>query len=379
MSNKINLLYFVVEDWYFWSHRKSLALAAANKGFEIHVMTRVNKHGEKIRELGFNLIPIELDRHGGNLYYELILLLQVIKTYKRLKPEIVHHISTKPILYGTIAAVFSKISHVVNTFPGFGYLFNSQKIKHKIVSNILKKVFILLFKKKSLMVIVQNIDNAEYLVNEGICNKKSITIIKGSGVDLGEYLPSNVKKKVPVILFAARLLWQKGIADFISAAGIVKKNRESVRFIIVGKPDTNNPDSVTIADLLKWDVKERVEWWGYRSDMATVIAQSSIVVLPTFYGEGVPRILIESAACGKPIITTNIPGCRDIVKHEINGFLVPTHDPVTIARYLERLIDDHELCLKMGSEGRKMVASEFAIEKINTETLQVYDKLLGVP
>jgi glycosyltransferase involved in cell wall biosynthesis len=377
LNKKINILYFVAEDWYFWSHRKLLALAALDKGYDVYVVSRVNNHGQKIEDLGFKLIPITIDRHGKNIIKELKLLKEIIKIYRRIRPDIVHQIAIKPILYGTIATLFTRTTKIANTFPGLGYVFESKRFKDISIRFFLINIFKLLFMLRPVKVIVQNKDNANLLISEGVCKEKDLSLIRGSGVDLREYVQSDDVSDTPIILFASRLLWQKGIADFVAAASIVRKNITNVRFVIVGEPDKNNPNSVPEATLNEWNEGGLVEWWGYQSQMPKTLSKVKMVVLPSFYGEGVPKILIEAAACEKPIITTDMPGCREIVIHKHNGFLVEPHSPEAIAEHVKQLLEDDELCKQMGKEGRRLVESEFSIEKVNLETLLIYDELLG--
>jgi glycosyltransferase involved in cell wall biosynthesis len=370
-------LYFVAEDWYFWSHRRLLALAALDKGYDVYVVTRVNNYGQKIVDLGFKLIPITIDRHSKNIFLELRLLKEIIKIYRRIRPDLVHQIAMKPILYGTTATLFTRATKIVNTFPGLGYVFESKRFKDISIRFFLINIFKYLFMLRPVKVIVQNKDNANLLISESVCKEKDLSLIRGSGVDLREYVQSDEVSDTPIILFASRLLWQKGIADFVAAASIVRKNITNVRFVIVGEPDKNNPNSVPEATLNEWNEGELVEWWGYQSQMPKTLSRVKMVVLPSFYGEGVPKVLIEAAACEKPIITTDMPGCREIVIHKHNGFLVEPHSPEVIAEHVKQLLEDDELCKQMGKEGRRLVESEFSIEKVNLETLLIYGELLG--
>jgi len=370
-------LYFVAEDWYFWSHRRLLALAALDKGYDVYVVTRVNDYAQKINDLGIKLIPIKIDRHGKNIIQELKLIKEIIEIYKKIKPDIVHQIAIKPILYGTIATLFVKTRKIVNTFPGLGHVFESKRFWDRKIRFFLMNIFKLLFKIRPVKVIVQNMDNADLLINAGVCEERNLSLIRGSGVDLREYIQSDEVSNSPIILFASRLLWQKGLADFVAAASIVRESNTNVRFVIVGEPDKNNPNSVPETTLNEWNEGGLVEWWGYQSQMLKILSKVKVVVLPSFYGEGIPKILIEAAACGKPIITTDMPGCREIVIHELNGFLVKPHNPEVIADHVRQLLEDDGLCKQMGKEGRRLVESEFSIEKVNAETLLIYDELLG--
>ena len=377
MPYRKKLLYFVSEDWYFCSHRSALALAALDEGYDVYVLTRVNDHAQRISESGLTLIPIIIERHGRNILQDLKLLYEIIKIYRYIKPDLVHQVAMKPILYGTIAALFARSTKVVNAFPGLGYVFISRRLTDRILRFLLINIFKCLFMIRSVSIIVQNRDNADFFISKNVCKKERLALIRGSGVDLKEYAQSGAVDDVPIILFASRLLWQKGIADFVTAAALVRAHHTQVRFVIVGGLDKNNPNSVPATTLQEWVQSGSVEWWGYQADMPRILSRSKMVLLPSFYGEGVPKILIEAAACGKPLITTDRPGCREIVIHNLNGFLVAPHDPAAIAERIGQLLEDEALCKQMGEEGRRRVAAAFSIDKVNAETLSVYAELLG--
>lgn len=372
----------MAEDWYFWSHRRLLALAALDKSYDVYVLTQVNDHAKRIRELGFELIPITIERHGKSVIRELKLLYDIIKIYQRIKPDIAHHIAMKPVLYGTLATLFTKSTKVVNTLAGLGYIFASKRFSDKIIASLLIHFFKCLFMLRPVQLIVQNSDDASFLMSKNVCKDKRLTLIRGSGVDLKEYAQSGAADEVPTILFASRLLWQKGLADFVAAAALLRERYPYVRFVIVGEPDEHNSNSVPVKTLKAWVQSGSVEWWGYQSNMPKILSRVKMVVLPSVYGEGVPKILIEAAACGKPVIATDMPGCREIVIHNHNGYLVEAHDPAAIAERISALLDDDGLCQQMGERGRRLVAAEFSIDRVNSETLSLYAKLLaptGVP
>jgi len=225
-------------------------------------------------------------------------------------------------------------------------------------------------------IIVQNPDDLQRLAKECDVDPNRITLIKGSGVDLKQFYPSQEPIGVPLVVLASRMLWNKGIGEFVEAASILNKEGVAARFALVGESDDHNPLSIPGSRLKKWHADNRVEWWGYRTDMPSVLAQASVVCLPSYYGEGVPKILIEAAASGRPIVTTDMPGCREIVRDGENGLLVPVRNSRELARALGRLINDAPLRREMGYRGRRIVESEFSVESVVEETIQVYEEML---
>ncbi len=373
MEIKKKLLYFVSEDWYFWSHRRHLALAAIAEGYDVYLLTNEGEYGDRIKNMNVTLISLGMDRHGKNILKEIKLLCRVIDCYKTVKPDITHRIALKPVLYGEIASILSGIRKSVNTFPGLGYVFQSSKFIDRAMAFSIMCCLRLLFKINTSSVIVQNTDDARFFKEKKLCQEKDIMLIKGSGIDLNTYTNDLVNSESSIVLFASRLLAQKGIIDFIKSAELTRKVLPHARFVIVGKPDKNNPNSIKVSELEGWQDNGIVEWWGYQDDMADILRQIKILVLPTYYGEGVPKILIEAAACGIPIVTTNVAGCREIVRQDLNGILVGVHSPEHISASIVKLLNDTELCKAMGQAGRKIVEEEFSMEKVNRETLHVYE------
>jgi glycosyltransferase involved in cell wall biosynthesis len=375
MSNR-SLIFFVTEDWYFCSHRLPLALAAKEAGFEVSVVTRVCSHGEQIKAAGLELIPLELSRRGMNPLAELRLIARLISIYRSEQPDIVHHVALKPVLYGTIASLFAKIPCVVNALAGLGFLFSSHSLKARAVRPLVKLVFRLLLNRRNSCVILQNPDDVRLLCDGRVLGRECIALIRGSGVDIQQFTVLPEPSGQPIVILASRLLWDKGVGEFVSAAKQLKIQGVSARFVLVGEGDAANPSAIPDSQLRHWHDEGDVEWWGRRDDMPAVMAQSHIVCLPSFYGEGVPKVLIEAASCGRPIVTTDTPGCREIVQDGVNGLLVPVRDATAVAEALKKMIESPELRSQMGARGRYLVEREFALDKVNTETLKVYEGLL---
>lgn len=376
MPRKRRILYFVTEDWYFCSHRLPLAIAAKEAGFEVSVVTRVRSHGDQIKKSGINLIPLELSRRSINPLNELGVINRLISIYRTVKPDIVHHVALKPVLYGTIASTLTNVPHVINALAGLGILFSSKSYKVRILRPFIKIVFRILLNRKNYRMILQNPDDMKLMCDMRIVNKERIALICGSGVDTKMFSSQPERPGQINVLLASRLLWDKGVREFVIAAEHLERLGVNARFIIAGKGDPENPTSIPDSQLRDWHNKGVIDWLGHRNDMPALLAQSHIICLPSYYGEGVPKILIEAAACGRAIITTDTPGCREIVRNGENGLLVPIKDSPKLADAIKKLIEDDHLRQKMGKRGRQIVENEFSLEKINTETLSLYYQIL---
>lgn len=368
MKRSPKLLFFVSEDWYFCSHRLSLAVAASKAGYEVVVLTRVNKHGETIRSAGLRLIPFSLSRRGMNLVGELLTLLRLFLVYRREKPDLVHHVAMKPVLYGTLAARLNRVPNVVNALAGMGWLFTSGSVTARFLNPLVRLAFRVLLRPTGVM--VQNPDDAALMADLGLPN---IHVVRGSGVDIRQFKPHGEVPGVPLVVLPARMLWDKGIGEFVAAARQLKVRGVSGRFALVGAPDKENPTSISLKQLADWQNEGVVEYWGHRDDMAEVLSLAHIVCLPS-YREGLPKALLEAAACGRPIVATDATGCREIVRDGENGLLVPLRNSQALADAIERLLNDASLRHRFGQRSRKIIEAEFSLEQIVAETLAVYRK-----
>lgn len=374
-KNKKKLLFFVTEDWYFCSHRLPLALAARDAGYEVLVVTRVTHHGDLIRSHGLRLINFDISRRGQNPLIELMVIKRLIDIYKKEKPDIVHHVALKPVIYGSVAARFSSQSSVVNALAGLGFLFVSKKIKARLLRPFIEVAFKKLLNAPKVRVIFQNPDDLSLLISRNILVSEKAVLIKGSGVDTSEFYVTSETNEKPLVILASRMLWDKGIGDFVEAACQLIKEGIEAKFVLVGEGDPDNPNSISHNQLLAWQSENVIEWWGKRADMQAVFSKSHIVCLPSSYGEGVPKVLIEAASCGRAIVTTNTPGCREIVKDGENGLLIPPKNPLALAIALRKLIENKQMRIKMGLRGRKIVEDEFSINKVVLQTLTLYEQI----
>ena len=378
MNNKMQkkIIFFITEDWYFWSHRLPIARAARDAGFQVVIATRVHSHGARIKKEGFRLIPLQLERRGRNVVTEALTLVDIVRIYLLEKPDIVHHVAVKPVIYGSIAAMIARVPFIVNAMAGLGYIFINDGLKASLVRRIFVLIYRCAFISKSTVALFQNPEDLNLFVSLGIVARKRTSLIRGSGVDISTYDITPEPSGVITIMLASRMLWDKGIGELVEAAGLLHSRGILCRIVLVGKPDDDNPQSISEEMLRCWHCKGVVEWWGYQENMVEVLSKSHIVVLPS-YREGVPKILIEAAACGKSIVATDVPGCREIVHHDDNGLLVPAYDGKSLSEALEVLIQDSELRKKMGRRGREIVRREFSEEIVIKKTMQLYEGLIG--
>jgi glycosyltransferase involved in cell wall biosynthesis len=366
--HRTKLIYFVTEDWYFCSHRLTLAVAAQAAGYDVTVVTRVREHGDMIRAAGLKLIPFEIARTSVNPLREFGTLWRLVRMYRREQPQIVHHVAMKPVLYGTIAARFAG-ARVINALAGMGWLFTSGGGKARTLKPVVRWTLGRLLRRG--IALVQNPDDARLLEKLGVAPEQ-IRLIPGAGVDLQAFSPRPEPEGVPVVVLPARLLWDKGVGEFVAAARLLQGKGIAVRFVLAGQPDEANPSAVPREQIAAWVTEGIITHLGWAKDMPAVLAGCHIVCLPSYYGEGIPKSLIEAAACGRPIVTTDMPGCREIVHHGDNGLLVPPRDAAALAGALEQLLGDAAMRERMGARGRQRAEQEFGLERVIQQTLALY-------
>lgn len=371
------ILFVVAEDWYFWSHRRPIAAAALQNGYDVFVATRVGDYGEKIVAAGFRLIPLRLDRSSYSLFHELRTVSELRSIYRRERPDIVHHIALKPILYGSMAALGNRRMQVINAFAGLGYLVSSPSLKARALKQVLWKMFRFLLNRPNSFLLLQNCEDRDLLVGEVGVRPEKTAIIRGSGVDVNEFQATAETPGVPIVLLSSRMLWIKGVSDFVDAAKLLRARGINARFVLAGDTDPGSPGAIPREKLQEWQNAGPVEWWGHQRSMSRMLQQATLVCLPSHGGEGVPKALIEAAASERAIIATDVPGCRDIVRHGTNGLLVPPKNPAALADAIEQLLKNASLRAEMGRRGRGIAVNEFSEEKVVQETLALYRQLLS--
>ena len=374
----VKILFVVTEDWYFHSHRLPLAMAAIAAGHNVSLASCFTGDRGKIVDAGVRTIPLKfMKRSSFNVIRELAAFIELFFLFKRERPDLIHLVALKPVIYGSLAASLAGVPSRVNALGGLGFVFSSRKNLAKFLKPILMLIFRFIFNDIHSKLILQNRDDFALMTEQAGVSFDRIRLIRGAGVNLDQYVPTKIHSGVPIIMLASRMIWDKGVAEFVNAAKILHTKRISVRFVLVGKSDPENPSSISTRQLKKWNDSGVVEWWGYRSNMEELLSKARVVCLPSYCGEGVPKALIEAMACGRPIVTTDSPGCRDLVECGINGMLVKPRDSVELASSLMLLILNKSLCQQMGKEGRKIAEKEFSLENIVKETMAVYKELLA--
>lgn len=369
------LLFLQTEDSTFFSHRLPMARAALGAGFEVVVATRVVAHRERLEREGFRVAALPWRRNSVNPYFELRTLAAIIRLYAAERPDLVHQVTLKPILYGSLAAALCGVPAAVNALTGLGFVFISEGLVARFLRAWAGFALKLAFSKPGSIALFQNEDDRSLFVERGFVTRDRTALIRGSGVDVARFSPSPEPEGVPLVVLPARMLWDKGVGEFVEAARILAVDGVRARFALIGEQDDENPAAVPPSRLAQWKSSGVVEWWGLRDDMPEIYAQSHIVCLPS-YREGLPKALMEAAACGRPVVGTDVPGCREVVRHESTGLLVPARDAAALAAALRRLLGDKTLRGRLGESGRRMAVADFAQEKIAEQTLAVYDRLM---
>lgn len=369
------LLFICNDDWFFLSHRISIAKEAIENGYKVYLAAKLSSSEKEIRELGIILKPISIDRCKSNFFGSLVLFFQILSLIYEIKPKIIHAITIKPVIFGGIASRIYNKGSFVASISGLGYLFISKKIKDR----ILKFLVIILYKfalnQKSLKVIFQNSNDLNFMRKACNLSSNKIVLIKGSGVDLNFFKPQKYVLENNNILFASRLLRTKGVIEFYRSALQLKSKK--YQFLLAGKIDKQGPDRISLDQINSWEQEGILKYLGDVKNIRDLIIDSEIVVLPSYYGEGLPKILIEAAACGKPIITTDHPGCRDAVKENISGLLIPIKDSNALSLAVQKIMNSASLRKSMGFAAREFAISNFDINFVVKKHIEIYKSLIS--
>ncbi len=369
------LLIVVNVSWFFVMHRLPIAQMARKYGVDVHVACGEGEGAAEIKAHGFPFHELPLTRTPLAPLRDLRALWALVRLYRRLKPDIVHHVTLKPILYGSIAARIARVPAVLNAFAGLGYTFSNTSRLASLRSWAIEKLLTFALRLPRQKVVFENNDDRQLLVSREIVKPGDSLVISGIGVDLSEYAVSIEPEGTPCVVLASRMLREKGVEYFVEAARRLRSRGVEAKFLLVGTPDPFNPGSISEDTLKAWNAEGVVEWQGFRKDMPEVLRRAAVVCLPTYYREGVPRILMEAAASGRAIVATDMPGCRDIVRDGINGFIVPPHDVDSLADAIERLLSSRALRAQYGAAGRALVEQKFALPIVLDEFWRLYCSL----
>lgn len=370
-------LFIVVNvDWFFLSHRKDIALAAQKAGWDVTIVTADTGKLKDIEALGLKVINLPMSRSGMNILQELGTLRFLRKLYKRERPDVVHHVGMKTILWGTLAAKFAKVNGVVNAISGLGGFFAEDN--KGMMARVMPKVLKYSHDMKNLLCIFQNDEDKGLYVKNGIIKPEQARYIKGSGVHLDEfcYTPEPAGGKIRVIL-TARMIVEKGVFILTKAAEKLRpKYGDKVEFLLVGGID-DHPGAITKEQLDAVCDGSFIQWLGYRTDVKELLQSSHIVAFPSYYMEGLPKSLIEADAIGRPVITCNSVGCKETVIEGYNGYLIPTKDVDALVEKLDVLLSDAALRQEMGRHSRKYAEDNFSIDVVIERHLNIYNELIG--
>lgn len=366
----MKIILFANSDWYLFNYRSAFARFLREQGHDVILLSPSGSYSSKLQEEGFQWIPVDFSRDSLNPFKEVRVVWKLYEILKQIQPDILHNFTLKSILYGSLAAKPAKVKKVLNAVTGRGYLFLNDNRK----ANLARSFVIpwMRYAMRGTQIIFQNKNDLDFFASQRLADPAQCVFIPGSGVDVDQFKPDGRKKEgLPIIALCARMLWDKGIKEFVEAAQIVRSHGKKARMVLVGGTDPGNPSSVPEELLKRWDDQGIVEWWGWKDDMLEVYRSASVICLPS-YGEGLARSLLEAAACGLPIIATDIPGCREIVKQNETGFLVPIRNGNALADSIMYAIDHPDLLVEMGNKGREWIIKSYSTKIINHETYELY-------
>lgn len=373
-------LVIVVNDLkYFFSHRIAIAQKAKKIGYQVTIIYGSNNNKKLFnKNLNFNYYYIPMVRGSMNLLKEIKSIYLLFNYFKKNKPDLLHLVTLKPCLYVGFVARILKMENILFAFAGLGIVFNSSKLKFKLIKFFLILMFKYIFKNKNYLTLYQNKNDRDIFINLNLVTKNKTRLIKGSGVNINLFKITNEPQEDTIVVtFVSRLLYDKGITYFISAAKKLLEKKVNIKFLVAGSIDNGNPNSIRKETIDKWKEIKNVNFLGDVSNIFDVYKRSHIVCLPSFYGEGLPKVLIETASSGRAIITTDHPGCRDAIIPNKTGILVPIKDPEKLANKIEYLAFNHDIRKSMGIEGRKLAENQFSINYVVDQHLKIYDYILN--
>jgi glycosyltransferase involved in cell wall biosynthesis len=370
----MNIFLVANTDWYLYNFRRSLAAYLHTRGHQVTFVSPRGRFAEMLQNMGYPWREWSVGRKSSGPG-EILAIQRLTQLYQRERPDLVHHFTIKPALYGAIAAKVAHVPYVVTAITGLGYVFMQNGLKARLLRQIVLLLYQSALHHPNQVIIFENRYDRMFFERMKLVKPDSGRIIEGAGVDVDYFQPlPEPDGGIPLAILPARMLWDKGVGTAVEAARLLKTNNCPLRLALVGPTDPGNPANIPETTLRGWVEEGIVEWWGFQEDMRQVYQRSNIVLLPSL-GEGIPTVLIEAAACGRAIIATDVPGCRDVVTHAETGLLVPPNDAVALAGALQQLAGTPTLRQKLGSAGRARTVARFSNEQVNRETLQAYEEL----
>ncbi len=371
---KKRVLFVITEDWALISHRLHLVEAAIADGYVVALATKINSHKKILSNTGVKIFEWKLHRGSLNPIKEIIAIFNLCKIIWRFKPDIIHAVAQKPVIYAGLAKQIYPKASLIGTLGGVGFVFTSNNIKATLLRLLLKLLLKLALVGKKTRLILQNLDNVNTIQSINVINSKYIRLVKGAGVETEKFLPSKIPSGIPIVILPGRMLWDKGVGEFVKVANRIKSKNISAKFVLVGDIDLENPKSIKQTQIDKWITSGIVEQWRRCDNMERVYKKSSIVCLPSYH-EGLPKVLIEAGSCARPVVTFNVPGCREVIKDGVNGFLINFGDINDLESRITELINDKNLCKQMGKNGRKIVETNFCNLIINSQTFDIWKEV----
>lgn len=372
---------FANTDWYLYNFRRALALALQRAGYDVLLISPPGPYGEKLRGLGLRWESLPMQRRSLNPLRELALLWHLVRLLRRERPALVHGFTIKCAVYGSLAARLAGIPARVNAVAGMGYVFTSSQWKARLLRPVVRSLLRLALGGRDARLILQNADDVELFRQAGLVDPAHVRLIRGSGVNCAQFAgisPQAPAAGCPRMLLASRLLWDKGVAEYVDAIRQLRKQGRAFQALLAGTPDPGNPAAVPEATIRGWVDEGLLTWLGHVDDMVGLLGSVDIVVLPS-YREGLPRTLVEAAACGLPLITTDVPGCREVVSDGVDGLLVPMGNSEALAQAMARLQDDPAFARQLGDAARRKARAQFDERIVVERTLAVYAELCIVP
>jgi glycosyltransferase involved in cell wall biosynthesis len=366
---------------YFLTHRIGFARALVASGCEVVcVSPRDGTLADAVAAAGFGYREWNFDKGGINPVSEYGAIGRIEAIYREEKPDLVHHFTQKPVIYGSLAAARIGKLPVINSLTGLGYAYTegTSSLKKRVIRCVLNWLHRKSHKGMLTRVVFENPDDRDFFVNLGLVPEKSARVVRGSGIDLDEYPQVADLAPDPIVLVPARMLYDKGIREVVEAARILKRRHPTIRVMLAGSPDPRNPESIPEGVLRQWAAEGAVEWLGHVANMVQLYHSALVVCLPS-YREGCPRSLLEAASCGLPLVTTDAPGCREVVRDGINGIIVPPKDPVRLSSALESLLTNRAVCKRMGQNGHDMMNREFSVKYVAKQLLGIYREVVDLP
>ena len=345
-----------------------LAKALQDHGHEVVLLSPHDEFTQFLLDAGFRWVHFPLRPRGKNIIQELGAIGFMIQFYRREKPDMVNHFTPKGVIYGSIAAKLAGVPAIFNTITGLGYVFSGKS------NGLLQRLVTLLYQisLKNTTVLFQNPDDQNLFNEKKIVDPKKCFLIPGSGIDMERFGVVPEADGTPVVVLSSRFVEEKGIRYFVEASRILKSRREDIRFVLIGRPEDDQPTSIHHFEITHWVHEGLIEWWGWHNNMEQIYPLAHIICLPTYYMEGIPKSLIEAAACGRPLVATDVPGCREIVRNGENGLLIPPKNAEALANAISQLADDRSLRERMGKKSRELAAAHFSMKKIIARYFDIY-------